>query len=333
MNIKGMDKNMRCRGFQFEVGKEYRIDTNGRPLELCTNTVFHYCKSLSQVHQFYDCRNESNRYFEIEVLGEEVTDGDKCGSNHIKIVREIVGAELAALKGLNGTNTGLFNSGYRNSGDMNSGYRNSGDRNSGDMNSGDMNSGYMNSGYRNSGDMNSGDRNSGYRNSGYRNSGDMNSGYMNSGYRNSGDMNSGDRNSGYRNSGDRNSGDRNSGYRNSGIANKCNFSNGVFCNEDDMNIRIFNKPSGMSLRDFYRSRYWEAICGAEFNLTEWVCYTDEEKAADPEKERKGGYLKVNSYEEACGKWWADLSEEDKQTIREIPNFSPEIFKDITGIEV
>ena len=283
MNIKGMDKNMRCRGFQFEVGKEYKIDTNGRPLELCTDTVFHYCKSLLQAHQFYDCRNETNRYFEIEVLGEEVTDGEKCGSNHIKIVREIVGAELAALKGLNGTNTGLFNSGDRNSGDRNSGYRNSG---------------YRNSGYRNSGDMNSGDRNSG----------DMNSGYMNSGYRNSGDMNS-------------------------GVANKCNFSNGVFCNEDDMNIRIFNKPSGMSLRDFYKSRYWDALCGAKFDLTERVFYTGEEKAADPEKERKGGYLKVNSYKEAWAKWWDDLSEEDKQTIQEIPNFDPEIFKDITGIEV
>ena len=97
---------------------------------------------------------------------------------------------------------------------------------------------------------------------------------------------------------------------NSGVANKCNFSNGVFCNEDDMNIRIFNKPSGMSLRDFYRSRYWDALCGANFDLTEWVFYTGEEKAADPEKERKGGYLKVNSYKEAWAKWWDDLSEED-----------------------
>ena len=288
MNIKGMDRDMQCRGYQFEIGKEYKIDTNGRPLELCTPTVFHYCKSLSQVHQFYDCHNESNRYFEIEVLGEEVTDGEKCGSNHIKIVREIVGAELDALKGLNGTNTGLFNSG--------------------DMNSGDMNSGYMNSGDRNSGYMNSGDRNSGYRNSG-------------------------DRNSGYMNSGDRNSGDRNSGYMNSGIANKCDFSNGVFCNESDMDIRIFNKPSGMSLRDFLRSKYWEAMCSASFNLTEWVCYTAEEKAADPEKDRVGGYLKVNTYKEAWGNWWTNLDEENRAIIQEIPNFDPAIFKDITGIEI
>ena len=28
MNIKGMDKNMCCRGFQFEIGKEYKIETN-----------------------------------------------------------------------------------------------------------------------------------------------------------------------------------------------------------------------------------------------------------------------------------------------------------------
>ena len=253
MNIKGMDRNMQCRGFQFEIGQEYKIETNGRPLELCSDTVFHYCKSLSQVHTYYDCNNENNRYFEIEVLGEEVTDGEKCGSNHIKILREITGAELDAMKGINGTNAGLFNSG----------------------------------------DLNSGDRNSG----------------------------------------DRNSGDLNSGYRNSGVANKCNGSNGVFCNEEDMNIRIFNKPSGMSLRDFYRSRHWEAMCSVPFMLTEWIWYTSEEKEADPEKERTGGFLKENTYEEAWAKWWEEMDDENKQIIQSIPNFDPAIFKDITGIEV
>lgn len=243
MNIKGMDRDMQCRGYQFEVGKEYKINSGGRPLELCSDTVFHYCKSLSQVHNYYDCNNENNRYFEIEVLGEEITGGEKCGSNHIKIVREIVGTELDTLKGLNGTNTGLFNSGDRNSGDMNS------------------------------------------------------------------------------------------GNRNSGIANKCDFSNGVFCNESDMDIRIFNKPSGMSLRDFLRSKYWDAMCSASFDLTEWVWYTAEEKANDPEKERVSGYLKVNTYEEAWANWWANLNEENRQIIQEIPNFDPAIFKDITGIEI
>lgn len=206
------------------------------------------------------------------------------------------------------------------------------------MRKGRDNHGLFNSGLGNSGDSNSGNRNSEYIspeyvNSGYRNSGHMNSGYMNSGNMNSGNMNLGHRNSGFKNSGDMNSGHMNFGERNSGIANKCNLSNGVFCNEDDTNIRIFNKPSGMSLIDFYESRYWRAMCNSEFNLTEWICYTGEEKATDPEKEKTGGYLKVNSYEEAWDSWWADLSEEDKQIIQEIPNFDAVIFKDITGITV
>ena len=253
MKIKGMDKNMCCRGYQFEIGKEYKIDTNGRALKLCSSTVFHYCNSLSHVHNFYDVRDDNHRFFEIEVLGEEVSDDEKCGSNHIRIVREITGAELEALKNTGDGNTGLFNSG-----NCNSGYRNSGDCNSGNWNSGD---------------------------------------------------------------------------RNSGVANKCNYSNGVFCNQEDMNIRIFNQPSGMSLRDWYRSRYWEAMCSAPFVTTEWIYYTDNEKKADPEKERVGGRLKVYTMKEAWANWWAKLSDDAKKVIQEIPNFDPEIFKDITGIEV
>ena len=318
MNIKGMDKEMRCRGFQFKVGKEYKKENNGRPLELCSDTVFHYCKTLQQVHNFYSCYDKNNRYFEIEVLGEEITDGDKWGSDHIRIVREIVGDELKEMMGMTRGNSGLFNSGNRNSGN-----RNSGNRNSGDCNSGNWNSGNRNSGNSNSGDWNSGDCNSGDWNSGNRNSGDCNSG----------DCNSGDSNSGNRNSGDCNSGNCNSGDYNSGVGNKCDFSNGVFCNEIDMNIRIFNKPSGMSLQDFCKSKYWDAMCSAPFTLTEWIEYTAEEKTADPQKELIGGYLRTYTMEEAWANWWDELDDKKREIIKEIPNFDPEIFKDITGIEV
>ena len=268
MKVKGFDKNLCCRGMQFEVGNEYKIENEGKKIELCSNTVFHYCDSLQKVHAHYPVSNETNRFCEIEVLGEEVTDGEKCGSDHIRIVREITGEELKQLKGLINGNTGLFNSG--------------------DMNSGDMNSG----------DWNSGDRNSGNRNSGYRNSGD-----------------------------------RNSGNRNSGVFNSCNGSNGVFCNKEDMNIRIFNMPSGMSMEDFYRSKYWDAICSADFRLTEWVEYSEEEKQADEKKALIGGYLKKNTYKDACAGWWADMSEENREMIKSMPNFDKEVFNDITGIEV
>ena len=131
--IKGFDENLQCRGFQFEVGKEYEIELNGRELKLCTNTGFHFCDNLQNVHEFYNC-NTNNRYCEIEVLGDMVGDGTKYISNHIKIVREIKGDELDNLKNSGANNSGLFNSGYYNSGNYNSGDYNSGDYNSGFFN-------------------------------------------------------------------------------------------------------------------------------------------------------------------------------------------------------
>src|SRR5574344_1092769 len=162
MKIKGFDKNLCCRGMQYEIGKEYSTGAEHiTPEDLCSDKVLHYCDSLQKVHPHYNCNDTNNRYCEIEVLGEEVTDGGKYGSNHIKIIREIAGEELEILKGHTQGNTGLFNSGHWNSGDWNSGDCNSGDRNSGDWNSGDCNSGHWNSGHRNSGNHNSGHWNSG----------------------------------------------------------------------------------------------------------------------------------------------------------------------------
>ena len=126
MFIKGFDKNLRCRGMQFEIGKTY--DTGyTENLELCSCEVFHFCKSLEKVHEFYSARvEENNRFCEIEVLGELVEDENKCGSNKIKILREITGEELANLRGLKNGNTGLFNTGNRNTGDYNTGNWNTG---------------------------------------------------------------------------------------------------------------------------------------------------------------------------------------------------------------
>ena len=178
MYIKGFDKDLCCRGMQFEVGKEYSTGVADADISLCTNTVFHFCDSLQKVHTHYSVMpEEDNRFCEIEVLGALVSDDTKCGSNRIRIVREILGDELNIMRGLTDGNTGVFNSG-----DCNSGIFNSGDRNSGNWNSGSRNNGNWNSGSRNSGDWNSGRGNSGSHNSGDWNSGDWNSGNCNSGF-------------------------------------------------------------------------------------------------------------------------------------------------------
>ena len=179
MYIKGFDKDLKCRGMQFEVGKIYETGASDDELECCTDTVIHFCESLRDVHGYYSA-NKDNRFCEVEPLGKVVKEDDKLGTNKIRIVREIVGDELNNLKGLINGNTGLFNSG-----NCNSGNRNSGNCNSGYWNSGNCNSGYWNSGNCNSGNCNSGYWNSGYWNSGYWNSGNCNSGNRNSGYWNS----------------------------------------------------------------------------------------------------------------------------------------------------
>ena len=148
--FKAFDKNMQCKGMQYEVGKEYTMEEKPIPCE----RGYHFCKSVSDCYNYYEM-SENTRMCEIEAFGEVVTDDEiKFCTNGIRIVAEIENPREAS-------NSGSSNSGYRNSGYRNSGYSNSGYSNSGDRNSGDRNSGDWNSGYRNSGDWNSGNRNSG----------------------------------------------------------------------------------------------------------------------------------------------------------------------------
>ena len=72
------------------------------------------------------------------------------------------------------------------------------------------------------------------------------------------------------------------------------------------------------------------------NVVKWVYeedMTDEEKAAYPTYETTGGYLKVLDKSEYGQLWWNDLSQKDKDVIKAIPNFDPEIFFECTGIRV
>ena len=185
IGYKAFNKDLTCKGFQYEIGKTYSIKKSPIPC----NRGFHFCKSIAETYEFYPMF-EDTRICKIEALGEIQTDDEKkyC-TNVIKIIEEVTD-EWNRKGNSNSSNSGYCNSGNRNSGDWNSGDCNSGNRNSGDSNSGYCNSGDSNSGYCNSGDSNSGDWNSGNRNSGDWNSGDWNSGDWNSGDWNSGLFNS-----------------------------------------------------------------------------------------------------------------------------------------------
>ena len=172
-------------------------------------------------------------------------------------------------------------------------------------------------------------------NSGNWNSGDCNSGNWNSGNWNSGNWNSGNRNSGDCNSGNRNSGNCNSGDWNSGDWNKTNFSNGCF-NTVEPKIYLFNKPSEWNYQDWLNSDARYLLNQIPGNVLEYIWLddmTDEEKAAHPEAETTGGYLKELDNSECAVIWWRGLSDRQKNIITAIPNFDKAIFKEITGIDV
>jgi hypothetical protein len=172
------------------------------------------------------------------------------------------------------------------------------------------------------------------------NTGKACTGRCNSGNRNSGDWNSGNRNSGNCNSGDwnsgnRNSGDWNSGNRNSGDWNKTSFSNGCF-NTVSPKIYMFNKPTDWTFEQWFNCRARYLLNQIEDCPLEYVWFdtmTDEEKAAHPEAETTGGYLKERTTADNARKWWAGLSADDRNIIFSLPNFDAAIFKEITGIDV
>ena len=148
----------------------------------------------------------------------------------------------------------------------------------------------------------------------------------------SGDSNIGYLNSGDSNSGDWNSGNFNSGNFNSGDWNKCNGSNGVFCTIEPT-IKIFDKDTNMTLKEFINSKYNKALCSVELKITEWIRYTEEEIKEDDDKKATKGYLKNYTYKEACANWWSKLTEENKEIIMSIPNFDADKFEEITGIKI
>ena len=183
--------------------------------------------------------------------------------------------------------------------------------------------------------VNTGKGCAGLGNSGNYNSGNYNSGRQNSGHRNSGNWNIGDCNSGDWNIGDCNSGHRNIGDCNSGDWNKCNFSNGCF-NTIEPKIFLFNQPSDWTYMEWLTSDACYILhhipnCALEYVLINNM--TDAEKAARPEAEVTGGYLKQLDNSERVSIWWRGLSGYEKSIIKAIPNFDKEIFKEITGIDV
>ena len=282
-------------------------------LDVCGHGM-HFCQTAADCFNYYNF-DSNNKVAEVIAYGEVRTDGDKSCTDKLAILREIPWDEVLRIVNIGKNCTGRCNTGNCNTGDRNAGNRNTGDRNTGDCNIGDCNTGRCNTG-----DRNTGDRNIGTWNTGNRNIGDCNTGDWNTG-----DYNAGDYNAGTWNTGDRNTGDWN----------KSSYNTGCF-NTEEQKIRLFNKPSNMTYREWMDSEARYLLNQMPKGVVEWVYemdMTDEEKEQHPSYETTGGYLKVLN-ESECGQiWWNGLPDRQKNVIKAIPNFNAEIFEQCTGIKI
>lgn len=131
--FKGFDKDLKCNGFQYEVGKDYEQEGEVK----CCESGFHFCETPFEVFRYYS--PSYSRYCEVE--GDGIVDqskkDSKVATSHIHILAEIglnglikAGVKLILdkvnFKDAKSTNTG-YQSAATNTGDYSAAI-NTGDR-------------------------------------------------------------------------------------------------------------------------------------------------------------------------------------------------------------
>jgi hypothetical protein len=159
----------------------------------------------------------------------------------------------------------------------------------------------------------------------------FNNGTDNVGHSNTGDWNTGDWNTGHRNTGDWNTGDRNTGHWNTGHWNTAKFQTGFF-NTIEQPVSLFNGRATITRQEFLNHKGYKALMSVPLKLTKWVKNKDL-----PDDQKVGEYTEGKTvsvaWEEAHKEWWGNMSAPNKRLVETLPGFCPEIFREITGIDI
>ena len=123
-SFKGFDKNLSCRGFKYEIGKEYEEEN-----AIACEKGFHACENPIDVFNYYP-PSDGNRFCIVDQDGVISKNGDdsKVASSKIKIKAEIgiIGLVKAAVEYIfskvDFTNNKEFNTGDQSAA-TNTGYR------------------------------------------------------------------------------------------------------------------------------------------------------------------------------------------------------------------
>jgi hypothetical protein len=196
---------------------------------------------------------------------------------------------------------------------------------------GNCSTGDCSTGDGSTGDFSTGNCSTGFHSTGDHSTGNCSTGDWSTGYRSTGNWSTGYRSTGFHSTGDHSTGNWSTGDWSTGNWSISNYSIGHFSTIDYSGFGAFNEPC--------TPEEWEAAEKPDFlyfSLTEWIDeseMSEEEKEAHPSHKTTGGYLKVYEYKEAFMKSWDNAPVEDREKLFKLPRFNPEVFKEISGIDV
>ena len=90
IGYKGFDKNLQCRGFQYEVGKTFEHEGDVS----CCNSGFHFCENPFDVFEYYP--PSDSRYYSVEGSGKSDKNN---GDSKVSVSKLHISAEIG-LKGM-----------------------------------------------------------------------------------------------------------------------------------------------------------------------------------------------------------------------------------------
>ena len=90
IGYKGFDEELKCRGFQYEVGKIYFEERAE-----CCKQGFHFCERLTDVFTYYPI--SFSRFCEVQASGRLDIKGDKIAATEIEIIRELTLEEIIEI--------------------------------------------------------------------------------------------------------------------------------------------------------------------------------------------------------------------------------------------
>ena len=92
---KGFDKNLKCRGFQYEIGKTFEEDIEPK----CCERGLHFCELPLDVLNYYDYSPiDGSRFAKVEALGTIDKREDKVATNKLKVDSELTFWDLFKLQ-------------------------------------------------------------------------------------------------------------------------------------------------------------------------------------------------------------------------------------------